>query len=61
LREGIEAATDAQCRPILDALGDRTDELVGLLTPWGRAIREAGGYPQQGPHELAAVQGVTEG
>jgi hypothetical protein len=60
LREGIEAATDAQCRPILDALGDRTDELIGLLTPWGQAIREAGGYPQQGPHELAAVQGVTE-
>lgn len=56
LREGIETATDAQCRPIVDVLGDGTDELVGLLAPWGDAIREAGGYPPQGPHDLAPVR-----
>jgi hypothetical protein len=56
LRESIEAATDAQCTPILDALGnDGLEELIGLLAPWGKAIREAGGYPAQGPHELASL------
>ncbi|HWD55778.1 MAG TPA: hypothetical protein VG346_11685 [Acidimicrobiales bacterium] len=54
LRESIEVATDAQCTPMLDALGDEGfAELVGLLAPWGQAIRDAGGYPAQGPHELA--------
>ena len=53
-RESIEATTDAQCAPMLDALGnDGFEELIGLLTPWGNAIRDAGGYPAQGPHELA--------
>jgi hypothetical protein len=58
VRESIEAATDAQCTPMLDALGDAgLEELIGLLAPWGRAIREAGGYPAQGPHELASLSG----
>lgn len=52
-RDSVEVATDAQCAPMLDALGDDLDELVGILTPWGEAIRAAGGYPAQGPHELA--------
>jgi len=56
LREGIEVATDAQCQAMVDALGDRTDELIGVLTPWGQSIRESGGYPQQGPHDLAPVR-----
>ena len=52
LRESIEADTDAQCTPMLDALGDDGfDELFGLLAPWGQAIRDAGGYPPQGPHD----------
>lgn len=56
LRESIEAATDAQCAPMLDALGDEgLEELIGLLAPWGEAIRDAGGYPAQGPHELASL------
>lgn len=60
LRESIEAATDAQCFPMLDALGDDgLEELIGLLTPWGTAIRAAGGYPAQGPHELASLSGRT--
>lgn len=54
LRESIEVSTDTQCTPMLDALGDdQFRELIGLLTPWGQAIRDAGGYPAQGPHELA--------
>jgi hypothetical protein len=55
-REAIEAATDAQCEPIVAALGDRGDELVALLTSWGDAIKAAGGYPAQGPHELAPTR-----
>jgi len=53
LRESIEVATDRQCEVILRALGDDLSELVGLLAPWGQAIRLAGGYPPQGPHDLA--------
>jgi hypothetical protein len=60
LRESIEAATDAQCTPMLDALGDDgLEELIGLLAPWGEAIRAAGGYPAQGPHELASLSART--
>jgi hypothetical protein len=56
LRESIETLTDAQCAPILEAVGpDGLEELIGLLTPWGAAIRDAGGYPAQGPHELASL------
>jgi hypothetical protein len=56
LRESVEVATDAQCQVMVEALGDRFDELMDLLTPWGRAIRAAGGYPPQGPHDLAPVR-----
>jgi hypothetical protein len=53
LRESIEVATDRQCEVIEHSLGDDMAELIGLLTPWGRMIREAGGYPPRGPHDLA--------
>jgi len=52
-REAIERATDRQCRPFIEALGDDLDELLGILEPWGRAIREEHGYPASGPHDLA--------
>jgi hypothetical protein len=52
-REGIEAATDRQCEVIVDAVGDDIAELIGLLKPWGQSIRDAAGYPPQGPHDLA--------
>ncbi|MQA13212.1 MAG: hypothetical protein GEV09_03315 [Pseudonocardiaceae bacterium] len=52
-REEVERATDRQCRPIVDALGDDLDELLSILSPWGAAIRQAGGYPASGPHDLA--------
>jgi hypothetical protein len=56
LREAVEVATDRQCDAIVRALGDDIAELVGLLTPWGQLIRNAGGYPPQGPHDLALGQ-----
>jgi hypothetical protein len=56
LREEVEVATDAQCAVILDALGDSFDALLATLTPWGDALRAAGGYPPQGPHDLAPVR-----
>ena len=43
LREQIEAGTDAQCRPVIGAIGDDLDELLATLRPWGEAIRAAGG------------------
>jgi hypothetical protein len=52
-REAVEVTTDRQCRPIVEALGDDLDELVGILDPWGAAIRDAHGYPAAGPHDLA--------
>ena len=52
-REDVERATDRQCRPIVEALGDDLDALVEILLPWGRAIRDARGYPASGPHDLA--------
>ena len=52
-REDVERATDRQCRPIVDALGDGAETLVALLTPWGTTIRAAGGYLASGPHDLA--------
>ncbi len=52
-RERIELATDLQCRPAIEAVGDDLDELVAILSRWGAAIREAKGYPASGPQELA--------
>ncbi len=52
-RERIEVATDAQCEPLVDALGDDLEELVSILSRWGARIREAKGYPASGPQELA--------
>lgn len=54
-REAVEVATDRQCRPAIETLGDDFDELIGILAPWGTAIRAAGGYLPTGPHELAAA------
>lgn len=53
-REAIELATDTQMSAVMRRLGDDAVELVGLLTPWGAAIRSAGGYLPAGPHDLAA-------
>lgn len=52
-REAIEESTDRQCVPMIEALGDAVEELLALLRPWGTAIRDGGGYPAAGPHDLA--------
>jgi hypothetical protein len=54
-REQLEIETDRQVEPALDALGDDLDRLLGILEPWGRAVRAAGGYLPAGPHDLAAA------
>src|SRR3954452_10250095 len=54
-REAVETATDRQCQPILDSLGDGLEELVSILTPWGAAVRGAGGDLPSGPHDLASA------
>jgi hypothetical protein len=54
-REAVERATDRQCRPVVEALGDDHAELVTLLQPWSQAIRDAKGYPPAGPHDLAGA------
>jgi len=56
-RETVEQVTDAQCRPLVEGLGDDVDELLDLLTPWGDAVRAAGGYPAAGPQDLAGLAG----
>jgi hypothetical protein len=55
-REAVEAATDRHCRPVIDALGDDLDELLGILEPWGAAIRKGGGYLSAGPDDLARMR-----
>jgi ribosome-associated translation inhibitor RaiA len=48
-REQIEAATDEQMRPALDALGDDAEELFDLLTPWGDDDPGRQGLPRRRP------------
>jgi hypothetical protein len=58
LREQVERETDAQCAPIVGALGDDLERLVTILGSWGGAIRAAGGYLPSGPHDLARAAGA---
>lgn len=60
-REAIEVATDRQMRPAIEALGDRFDELIDILTPWGAIIRAGRGYFPSGPHDLAAAASNLRG
>lgn len=58
-REAVEAETDAQLGPVIDALGDDLDELCSILEPWGARVREAKGYLSSGPHDLAARAAIA--
>jgi hypothetical protein len=53
-REAIEVATDVQCAPIVGAIGDDLDELLGIINPWGDAIKAAKGYLGGGAADLAS-------
>ncbi|HWE54139.1 MAG TPA: hypothetical protein VG435_01430 [Acidimicrobiales bacterium] len=55
-REEVELATDRQCRPLIEALGDDFTDVIDLLSPMGHAIRAQHGYPASGPHDLAAAR-----
>ncbi|HEU4362821.1 MAG TPA: hypothetical protein VFR27_15135 [Mycobacterium sp.] len=56
-REAVEVATDAGCAPIITALGDDLDELLGLVGGWSGQVQSAGGY-LAGPQDLAALVNV---
>lgn len=45
LRASVEAATDAQEQSIVDALGDRLDEVCAQLEQWGARCIDAGAFP----------------
>ncbi len=45
LRVSIEVATDRGDGPVLAALGDDLEELLGLVGPWAKQVVAAGGYP----------------
>ena len=66
-REAMETMTDTQQCPILAAIGEDFDELVGLLTPWRNAIIAGHGYPgrafveRQGERAKQAAQQAKPG
>ena len=51
-REAVEVATDRQCRPVIESLGDEFDNVIKLLAPMGREIRAQCGYPAAGPRDM---------
>jgi hypothetical protein len=53
LREEVENRTDQQQAAVLAALGEDLDDVLDVLGRWSRAVQDAHGYPQSGPHELA--------
>ncbi len=56
------SASPSRWRPMPSARSCSTRSGTGstscsaVLAPWGQAIRDAGGYPPQGPHDLAPVR-----
>lgn len=51
-REAVEVVTDQACTPIVAALGEDLDELVGIVGGWSEEVKSAGGYPS-GPLAIA--------
>jgi hypothetical protein len=58
-REAVEVETDVQCLPMIEALGADVVELVGILQPWGDAIRAADGYYPSSP-QLATLHPAVD-
>lgn len=54
-REEIEVATDRQMSHVMANLDGDADELIEILSGWGRQVRAANGYLSSGPHDLAAA------
>ena len=55
-RRAIEAATDALEADIVEALGERSDELFALLEPLQQAVLDAKGYPVNPAATMSADQ-----
>jgi hypothetical protein len=53
-REEIELDTDRQMASAIDAIGGDLDELLGIVGPWGDAIKAAKGYLGGGASDLAS-------
>lgn len=52
VRDGLEAATDRICQPLVDAIGTDFDHVVTQLTLWGEACIAARAFPPD-PRKLA--------
>ena len=55
----MEAETDRLCVAMVDALGDDVVDLVGILQPWGDALRAADGYYPSSP-QLATLDPAVD-
>ncbi|MCW2522414.1 MAG: hypothetical protein JWO63_749 [Frankiales bacterium] len=53
LRAGIEAVTDRQCAPVLDALGPNVEEIIGRLDQWSALLIAAKAFPDDIAKRLA--------
>jgi len=53
LREGIEQSTEQAMVPVVAAIGDDLDRLVGALNGWSNAVMEQGWFPPD-PYKRAA-------
>ena len=53
LRSNIEAATDRQMIPALQAIGVDLGRIVSTLTTWSKTVRAGHGYLAAGPMDLA--------
>lgn len=52
-RETVEAHTDEQMSPAIEALGSDADVLFARLEPWSRAVIDAAGYLRSSPADMA--------
>ena len=55
-RRDIEAATDAMEADVIAGIGDRAEELFGVLAPLQKAVLEAKGYPVDPGSTMGADQ-----
>lgn len=52
VRDGLEAATDRLCQPLVNAIGADADHVIGHLKAWGDACIAAAAFPPD-PRKLA--------
>lgn len=59
IRSRIELNTDKQMHAAMHAIEDDFAELMEILAPLAQAIKDACGYPQRGPQEMAIAAAKT--